>query len=84
MNLEEPARFLVERAANRREEAADMDPPGAGGEGFGETSPVERGAPNSVGAGESPVPGMNEPEPENTGDRLQAWNSSESSLAFSI
>jgi hypothetical protein len=72
MNLEEPERFHGARAADRRKEAADMDPLGAGGEGFGETSPVERGAPNSVGAGESPVPGMSEPEPENTGDRLQA------------
>lgn len=76
MNLEVPERFHGARATDRREEAADMDPSGAGGEGFGETSPVERGAPNSVGAGESPVPGMSEPEPENTGDRLQAWSSS--------
>jgi hypothetical protein len=84
MKWEEPERFLGGRADNQREEAADMDPPGAGGEGFGETSPVERGAPNSVGAGESPVPGMNEPEPENTGDRLQAWNASKSFLTLLI
>jgi hypothetical protein len=58
MNRKEPERFLGGRANNRRAGAADLDPPGAGGEGFGETSPVERGAPNSVGAGESPVPGM--------------------------
>jgi hypothetical protein len=82
MNREEPERFLVERAANRREEAANMDPSGAGGEGFGETSPVERGASNSVVAGESPVPGMSEPEPANTGDRLQTSNASKSVLHF--
>jgi hypothetical protein len=76
MNREGAERFHGERAADRREEAADMDPPGAGGEGFGETSPVERGAPNNVGAGESPVPGMSDSEPANTGDRLQAWDSS--------
>ena len=77
---EGPERFHGEQAADRREKAADMDPRGAGGEGFGETSPVERGAPNSVGAGESPVPGMSEPEAEDTGDRQQTWNATEGSL----
>ena len=33
-----------------------MDLRGAGGERLGEASPGERGAPNRVGAGESPVP----------------------------
>lgn len=82
MNRQEPERFHGGRANNRREGAVDMDPSGAGGERLGDTSPGERGAPNSVGAGESPVPGMSQPEPENTGDRLQASNASKSFLHF--
>jgi hypothetical protein len=82
MNREEPERFHGGCANNRREGAVDMVPSGAGGERLGDTSPGERGASNSVGAGESPVPGMSQPEPENTGDRLQASNASKSFLHF--
>ena len=80
MNREEPERFHGVRANNRREGAVDMDPSGAEERGLEIPLQEKGGAPNSVGAGESPVPGMSQPEPENTGDCLQAWGECQQKL----